>query len=126
MHSSFKIASLNLASLNNISAHTEKKMSLNGRILMDKEVDLNYNGKIMNLSQKDYGKTVLKSRLTNNDIMKLMSKPSSKISLLERLQKDYNLSGTKKMGTNKMGTNKMGTRKVRKGKSKKGRTRRHK
>jgi hypothetical protein len=98
-------------------------MSLNGRILMDKEVDLNYNGKIMNLSQKDYGKTVLKSRLTNNDIMKLMSKPSSKISLLERLQKDYNLRG-KKMGT-KMGTKKLSTKKLRKGKSKKGGTRRH-
>ena len=75
----------------NIISHSEKKMSMNGKIMMDKEFDLDYNGKIMNLSEKEYGKTALKSRLTNNDIMKLMSKPSSKLTLLERLEKDYNL-----------------------------------
>jgi hypothetical protein len=104
---------------NKIKAHVEKKMTLNGQNLIDKAVDLDYNGKIMNLSKKEYGKTVLKSRLTNNDIMKLMSKPSSNLSLLERLQKDYNLSGTKKIGTKKIGTKKIGTKKVKRVKSNK-------
>jgi hypothetical protein len=86
-------------SFNNLNAHTEKKIMLNGRIIMDKAVDLDYDGKLMKLSERENGKTILKSRLTNNDIMKLMSKPSSTLSLVERLQKDYNL---KKSSTRKL------------------------
>jgi hypothetical protein len=89
--------SFNNITFNNINAHTEKKVMLNGRIIMDKAVDLDYDGKLMKLNERENGKTILKTRLTNNDIMKLMSKPSAKMSLLERLQKDYNISGTRKV-----------------------------
>ena len=78
----------------NLISHSEKKMSMNGKIVMDKEMDIDYNGKTMKLYEKEKGKTILKSTLTNNDIMKLMSKPSAKMTLLERLEKDYNLKNS--------------------------------
>ncbi len=99
----------------NIFSHSEKKMSMNGKTVMDKEMDFDYNGKVLNLVEKKNGKTVLKSRLSNNDIMKLMSKPSSKLTLLERLGKDYNLkkSNTRKIQKKAKSIKKKGGKKTR-------------
>ena len=77
------------------------KTIVNGKLIEEKTIEGHYNGKDLELStilnrplehihqHKSY-------RLSNDDIMKLMSRPSSKLSLEERLTKDYSKTKSKK------------------------------
>ena len=82
------------------------KTVVNGKLIEEKAIEGHYNGKHLELStilnrpfehiheHKSY-------RLSNDDIMKLMSRPSSKLSLEERLIKDYSKNKNKKNKKNK-------------------------
>ena len=82
------------------------KTMVNGQLIEEKAIEGHYNGKNLELT------TILNRplqnihehnsyRLSNDDIMKLMSRPSSKLPLEERLTKDYSKTKTKKNNTKK-------------------------
>jgi hypothetical protein len=73
------------------------KTIVNGDILEDSMVDATYNGNKLDINAFDKG-TEKHIQLTNNDIMKLLSKPASDISLEKRLLHDFdmNVKQTKK------------------------------
>ena len=67
------------------------KTIVNGDILEDSMVDATYNGNKLDISAFDKGMEKY-IQLTNDDIMKLLSKPASDISLEKRLLHDFDMS----------------------------------
>lgn len=86
------------------------KTIVNGKLIEEKTIEGHYNGKNLELytilnrplqhihQHKSY-------RLSNDDIMKLMSRPSSKLPLEERLIKDYSKTKKNKTKNNKRNKN---------------------
>lgn len=68
----------------------ETKSIMNGNVTDDKSFDATYNGKNMILTGHDKDKK-FNIKMTNDDIMKLLSKPSSNLTLKQRLMNDYNV-----------------------------------
>jgi hypothetical protein len=87
-----------------IHSSGETKSIINGNVLNDKSFDATYNGINMKITGHDNDKK-FNVKMTNDDIMKLLEKPSSNLTLKERLMNDYNVhthkgthKGTKKRG----------------------------
>ena len=72
------------------------KSIINGNILTDKSFDANYNGKNMKIIGLDNDKK-FNINMTNEEIMKLLSKSSSNLTLKQRLMKDYNVKIKKRV-----------------------------
>ena len=81
-----------------IHSSGETKSIINGNVIHDKSYDATYNGKNMKITGHDNDKKI-NLQITNDDIMKLLAKPSSNLTLKERLMNDYNVKpSTKKRG----------------------------
>ena len=74
-----------------IHSSGETKSIINGNVLTDKSFDANYDGKNMKITGHDNDKK-FNVKMTNDDIMKLLSKPSSNLTLKQRLMNDYNVN----------------------------------
>ena len=72
-----------------IHSSGETKSIINGNIMDDKSFDATYNGKNMKITGHDKDK-IFNVKMTNDDIMELLSKPSSNLTLKQRLMNDYN------------------------------------
>ena len=74
-----------------IHSSGETKSIINGNVLTDKSFDANYDGKNMKITGHDNDKK-FNVKMTNDDIMKLLAKPSSNLTLKQRLINDYNVN----------------------------------
>ena len=77
-----------------IHSSGETKSIINGNILADKSFDATYNGINMKITGHDKDKN-FNVKMTNDDIMKLLAKPSNNLTLKERLINDYNVKTSK-------------------------------
>ena len=66
------------------------KSIINGNVMDDKSFDAKYDGTNMKISGHDKDKK-FNVKMTNDDIMELLSKPSSNLTLKQRLMNDYNV-----------------------------------
>src|SRR5210317_620112 len=73
-----------------IHSSGETKSIINGNVMEDKSFDANYDGKIMKITGHDKDKN-FNVKMTNDDIMELLAKPSSKLTLKQRLMNDYDV-----------------------------------
>ena len=73
----------------------ELKSTLNGNLITDKAFDATYDGKHMKITGHDNDINFSKN-LNNDDIMNLISVPSHKMSLNERLMKDFQIKPVSK------------------------------
>jgi hypothetical protein len=73
----------------------ELKSTLNGNVITDKAFDATYDGKHMKITGHD-NKNNFSKNLNNDDIMKLISIPSHKMSLNDRLMKDFQIKSISK------------------------------
>ena len=73
-----------------IHSSGETKSIINGNVLTDKSFNANYDGKNMKITGHDKDKN-FNVKMTNDDIMELLSKPSSNLTLKQRLMNDYNV-----------------------------------
>ena len=73
-----------------IHSSGETKSIINGNVLTDKSFNANYDGKNMKITGHDKDKK-FNVKMTNDDIMKLLAKPSSNLTLKQRLINDYNV-----------------------------------
>jgi len=93
----------------------ELKSTLNGDVITDKAFDVTYDGKHMKITGHDNNKNFSKN-LNNDDIMKLISVPSHKMSLNDRLMKDFQIKSipkkSKKTKKSKMSKNTKKTKKT--------------
>jgi hypothetical protein len=92
------------------------KTMVNGKLIEEKAIEGHYNGKNLELStilnrplqniheHKSY-------RLSNDDIMKLMSMPSNKTALDKRLIKDFEIKNRKSKSKTKRKSNKSKSKK---------------
>lgn len=71
------------------------KTIVNGNVLEDKMIDATYNGNILDINAYDKGEEK-HFMLTNADIMKLLAKPASPVSLEKRLLHDFGFKKIKK------------------------------
>ena len=71
-----------------IHSSGETKSIMNGNVLNDKSYDATYNGKNMKITGHDKDKK-FNIKMTNDDIMELLAKPSSNLTLKQRLMNDY-------------------------------------
>ena len=76
-----------------IHSSGETKSIINGNIMDDKSFDATYNGKNMKITGHDKDK-IFNVKMTNDDIMELLSKPSSNVTLKQRLMNDYNVKSS--------------------------------
>jgi hypothetical protein len=83
-----------------IHSSGETKSIINGKVLTDKSFDANYDGKNMKISGHDNDKK-FNVKMTNDDIMKLLAKPSSNLTLKQRLMNDYNVKPSTRQSTKK-------------------------
>lgn len=67
------------------------KTIVNGNVLEDRMIDATYNGNKLDINAYDKGEEK-HMQLTNADIMKLLAKPASPISLEKRLIHDFDIS----------------------------------
>ena len=67
------------------------KTIVNGNVLEDRMIDATYNGNKLDINSYDKGEEK-HMQLTNTDIMKLLAKPASPISLDKRLIHDFDIS----------------------------------
>ena len=74
-----------------IHSSGETKSVINGNVVDDKSFDASYNGKNMKIIGHDKDKN-FNVKMTNDDIMELLTKPSSSLTLKERLMNDYNIN----------------------------------
>lgn len=89
-----------------IHSSGETKSIINGNVLDDKSYDAIYNGKNMKITGHDKDKK-FNIKMTNADIMELLAKPSSNLTLKQRLMNDYNVkNGSIKKRKNKTYKNK--------------------
>jgi len=77
-----------------IHSSGETKSIINGNVLTDKAFDATYNGINMKITGHDKDKK-FNVKMTNDDIMDLLAKPSSNITLKQRLMNDYNVHKNK-------------------------------
>ena len=73
-----------------IHSSGETKSIINGNVMEDKSFDANYDGKNMKITGHDKDKN-FNVKMTNDDIMELLAKPSSNLTLKQRLMNDYNV-----------------------------------
>jgi len=73
----------------------ELKSTLNGNVITDKSFDATYDGKHMKITGHDNDINFSKN-LNNDDIMNLISVPSHKMSLNDRLMKDFQIKSNSK------------------------------
>jgi len=83
-----------------IHSSGETKSIINGNVLADKSFDATYNGKNMKITGHDKDKN-FNVKMTNDDIMELLAKPSSNLTLKQRLMNDYNVKPSTKKRVNK-------------------------
>ena len=76
-----------------IHSSGETKSIINGNIMDDKSFDATYNGKNMKITGHDKDK-IFNVKMTNDDIMELLAKPSSNLTLKQRLMNDYNVKSS--------------------------------
>ena len=76
-----------------IHSSGETKSIINGNVLADKSFDATYNGKNMKITGHDKDKK-FNVKMTNDDIMELLAKPSSNLTLKQRLMNDYNVKSS--------------------------------
>jgi hypothetical protein len=81
-----------------IHSSGETKSVMNGNVMDDKSFDATYNGKNMKIIGHDKDKS-FNIQMTNAEIMKLLARPSSNLTLKQRLMSDYNVTTSK--STNK-------------------------
>jgi hypothetical protein len=74
-----------------IHSSGETKSIINGNVMDDKSFDATYNGKNMKIIGHDKDKS-FNIKMTNDDIMKLLARPSSNLTLNQRLINDYNVN----------------------------------
>lgn len=91
-----------------IHSSGETKSIINGNVLTDKAFDATYNGINMKITGYDKDKK-FNVKMTNDDIMELLSKPSSNLTLKQRLMNDYNVKpqSTKKRNIRRDNKNKI-------------------
>lgn len=82
----------------NIQAELNYIISQNDRVVDEANVLANYSGDKLNILGESSDKIII-VQLTNDDIMKLLSIPSSKLSLNERLRLDYPIKTRKSKQT---------------------------
>ena len=73
----------------------ELRSTLNGNVINDKAFDASYDGKHMKIIGHDNNMNFSK-KLNNHDIMNLISVPSHKMSLNDRLMKDFQIKSNSK------------------------------
>ena len=73
-----------------IHSSGETKSIINGNVMDDKSYDATYNGINMKITGHDKDKK-FNVKMTNDDIMELLAKPSSNLTLKQRLMNDYNV-----------------------------------
>ena len=100
----------------------ELRSTLNGNVINDKAFDASYDGKHMKIIGHDNNMNFSK-KLNNHDIMNLISVPSHKMSLNDRLMKDFQIKSNSKK-TKKSKRSKKTKRSKRSKKSKKTKTKR--
>jgi hypothetical protein len=83
-----------------IHSSGETKSIINGNVLADKSFDATYNGKNMKITGHDKDKK-FNVKMTNDDIMELLAKPSSNLTLKQRLMNDYNVKPSTTKSTKK-------------------------
>jgi len=76
-----------------IHSSGETKSIINGNVLTDKSFDAKYDGKNMKITGHDNDKK-FNVKMTNDDIMELLAKPSSNLTLKQRLMNDYNVKSS--------------------------------
>ena len=97
-----------------IAAQAKTSTMKNGAIVDTKTFSTNYDGSIMTLKGTDNGKLVLDKKMNNNDIMKLLENPANKISLIERISKDFNIKQPSSRKTKKSSRKTKKTKKTKK------------
>jgi hypothetical protein len=85
-----------------IHSSGETKSIINGNVLTDKSFDANYDGKNMKITGHDNDKK-FNVKMTNDDIMNLLAKPSSNLTLKQRLMNDYNVKSSTTQSIKKRG-----------------------
>lgn len=94
-----------------VNASGAVKTIVNGNVVENAGFNSNYDGKKMEISGYNDGERFY-TELDNNDINKILSLPSHKLSLGERLKRDFKLNKTKRSKSNKnKNKNKKKTRK---------------
>jgi len=85
-----------------IHSSGETKSIINGNVIEDKSFNAKYDGKNMKITGHDKDKN-FNVKMTNDDIMELLAKPSSNLTLKQRLMNDYNVkhSSTHNQSTKK-------------------------
>ena len=83
-----------------VSASGAVKAIVNGNVVENSSFNSKYDGKKMEISGYNNGKLFYKE-LNNEDINKILSMPSHKLSLEERLKRDFKLNKTKRRKSNK-------------------------
>jgi len=78
-----------------VSASGAVKAIVNGNVVENSSFNSKYDGKKMEISGYNNGKLFYKE-LNNEDINKILSLPSHKLSLEERLKRDFKFNKTKK------------------------------
>ena len=96
-----------------IHSSGETKSIINGNVLNDKSFDANYDGKNMKITGHDNDKK-FNVKMTNDDIMKLLSKPSSNLTLKQRLMNDYNVKSSTSQSTKKRNIRRENKKKLKK------------
>lgn len=76
-----------------IHSSGETKSIINGDVLTDKSFVANYDGKNMKITGHN-NDNKFNVKMTNDDIIELLSKPSSKLTLKQRLMNDYNVKSS--------------------------------
>jgi hypothetical protein len=83
-----------------IHSSGETKSIINGNVMDDKSYDATYNGINMKITGHDKD-TKFNVKMTNDDIMDLLAKPSSNLTLKQRLMNDYNVKPSTTQSTKK-------------------------
>ena len=76
------------------------KSIINGNVMDDKSFDAKYDGINMKITGHDKDKK-FNVKMTNDEIMELLSKPSSNLTLKQRLMNDYNIKSYTSQSTKK-------------------------
>jgi hypothetical protein len=88
-----------------LMAQGETTTMVNGKPVDNKTINTVYDGNHMIIKGTNNGNVVFSKKMNNNDIIKLLENPANKLSLIERITKDFkiNNSNTKKSVKNNKG-----------------------
>src|SRR5210317_1507613 len=75
-----------------LMAQGETSRMVNGKIVDNKTLNTVYDGNNMMIKGTDNGNVVFSKKMNNDDIIKLLENPANRLSLIERISKDFKVN----------------------------------